>query len=74
MRPGLAKLIEEVLISRNFESPRTDLHIAANPGCIGYAYPGSSKRVHFLSKSQTKNHVTAYYGCDNSVGFDTGVA
>jgi len=30
MRPGLAKIIDKVHISRHFESPETDLHIAEN--------------------------------------------
>jgi len=30
MRPGLAKIIETVYISTYFESPETNLHIAAN--------------------------------------------
>jgi len=39
MRPGLAKIIENVLISRYFESPETVLHIAENACCIDYADP-----------------------------------
>ena len=46
MRPGLAKIIEKVCISRYFESPETDLHIAENACCIDYADTCSSKRVH----------------------------
>jgi len=34
MRPGLAKIIEKVRISTNFDSPETDLHIAENACCI----------------------------------------
>jgi len=30
MRPGLGKVIEKVRISKYFESPETDLHIAEN--------------------------------------------
>ena len=45
MRPGLAKIIEKVHISRYFESPETNLHIAEDPCCIDYADAWSSKRV-----------------------------
>jgi len=37
MRPGLAKIIEKVRISRHFESPKTDLYKAENSWCIEYA-------------------------------------
>ena len=37
MKPGLAKIIEKVRISRYFESAETDLHIAENACCIEYA-------------------------------------
>ena len=46
MRPGLAKIIEKVRISRNFESPETNLHIAENACCIDYADTRLSKQVH----------------------------
>ena len=46
MRPGLANIIEKVCISRYFESPETDLHIAENACCIDYADTWSSKWVH----------------------------
>jgi len=52
MKPGLAKIIEKVRISWYFESPETDRHIAENACCIDYAHTWSSKRVHWLSKSQ----------------------
>jgi len=45
MKPGVAKIIEKVRISRYFESPETDLHIAENASCIDYANTWSSKRV-----------------------------
>jgi len=51
MKPGLVKIIEKVQISRNFESPETDHHITANACWIDYADTRSSKRVHWLSKS-----------------------
>jgi len=46
MRPGFAKIIEKVLISRYFESAETDLHIAENACCIDYTDTWFSKRVH----------------------------
>jgi len=46
MRPALAKIIEKVHISRQFESPETDLHIAASAYSIDYDDTGSSKWVH----------------------------
>jgi len=46
MKPGLAKIIEKVCISRYFESAETDLHIAENACCIDYANTWLSKRVH----------------------------
>jgi len=46
MRPGLAKIIEKVRISWDFEIPETDLHIGENACCINYADNWSPKRVH----------------------------
>jgi len=43
MRPGLAMIIGKVYISRNFESPESDLHRALNACCIDSANTGSSK-------------------------------
>jgi len=43
MRPGLAKIIEKVRISRYFESPETDLYIAENACCIDYTDTWSSR-------------------------------
>ena len=74
MTSGLAKIIEKVRISRNFESPQTDLPIAVNACCIEYANTRSSKQAHWLSNSQSTNHSTTYYGCEHTVEFDTGVA
>jgi hypothetical protein len=37
MRPVLAKMIENICISRYFENPETDLHIAENGAYIDYA-------------------------------------
>jgi len=46
MRPGLAKIIEKVCISRYFHSAETDLHIAEDACCIDSTDTWSSKRVH----------------------------
>jgi len=46
MKPGLAKIIEKVHISRYFELAETDLHVAQNACCIDYANTWSSKQVH----------------------------
>jgi len=48
MRPGLAKIIEKVRISKYFERPETDLHIAKNACCIDYAETWSTKQVQGL--------------------------
>jgi len=45
MRPGFAKIIKKVHISRHFERPGTDLDIAENACCIDYPDPCSSKGV-----------------------------
>jgi len=37
MRPGVAKIIEKVCISRYIESPETDSHMAVDACCIEYA-------------------------------------
>jgi len=62
MRPGLAKIIEKVRISWDFESPETDFHIAENACCINYADTWLLKRVHWLSKSQSPHCSTSDYG------------
>ena len=46
MRPGLAKIIENVRISTYFESPETELHIAENACCIDYTDTWLSKQVY----------------------------
>jgi len=63
MRAGLAKIIEKVCIWTYIEHPETDLDIVANACSIDYADTWSSKQVHWLSKSQTTNWSTTYYGC-----------
>jgi len=74
MRPGLAKIIEAIRISRHFERSETDLHIAGNACCNDYSDTWLSKRVHWLSKGQCTNSSTPYYGCENKVELDSGVA
>jgi len=46
MRPGLAKIIENVHISRHFEGPEIDHYIEENVCCVAWADTRSSKRVH----------------------------
>ena len=74
MKPGLAKIIEKVRISRYLKNSETDHHIAANVSCVDYVDTGLSKRVYRLSKSRSTNRSPTYYGCENTVEFDTGVA
>ena len=74
MRPGVAKIIEKVCISRYFESPETDLPIADNACCIDYADSWMLKRVHWLSNSQSQHRVTTYYVSEGTLEPDTGAA
>jgi len=74
MRPGLAKIIEKVCISRYFESPETFSHIAASACRIDCMDTWSSKWVHWLSNSQSPNSCTTCYGCEDTLECDTGVA
>jgi len=74
MRPGWGKIMEKVHVSRNFESPETDLQIEENTCCIDYADTWSSKPVHWLSKGQCSHRGTTYYGGEDTLEFDTGVA
>jgi len=73
MRPGLAKIIEKVCISRYSESSETDLHIAANASCVDYTDTWSLKRVHWLSNSQSANRSTTYYWSEDTVEFNNWV-
>jgi len=73
-RPGLAKIIQKVRISRSFESAETDLHIAENACGIDYADTWLSKPVHGLSKSQCPCCGTTYYSCEDMLDLNTGVA
>jgi len=74
MRPGLAKIIEKVCISTYYESAETDLHIAENACCTDYADAWTSKRVYWLSKSQSLDRSTTRYGYEDTLELDTGVA
>jgi len=74
MGSGLANIIEIVRNWRHFQRPETDLHIAENACCINYTDTWSLKRVHWLSKSQSTNRSTIYYGCENTVELNPWVA
>jgi len=74
MRPGLAKIIEKVRISTYFESAETDFHIAENACWIDYTDTWSSKRVHWLSNSQSPDRSTTHYRCKDSLELHTVVA
>jgi len=74
MRPGLAKIIDKVRISKYFESAETDLHIAKNACCIDHADTWSSKQVYWQPQSQSPDHSTAHDGCEDRLELDTGVA
>jgi len=74
MRPGLAKIIDKVCISRHFERPESDLDMAENTCCVDYADTWLLKRVHWMSKSQSTNFSTTYHGCEDMLELDTGVA
>jgi len=74
MRPCVAKLIGKVRISRHYETPETDRHIVENAWFIEYPHNWLSKGFHWLLPSQSTNHCTTNFGCENTVGFDSGVA
>jgi len=74
MRPGLPKIIGKVRISRHFQRPETDYHIAENNCCVDYTDTWSSKWVHWLSKGRCTNSSRTYYACENMVEFDIAVA
>jgi len=73
MRPGLAKIIEKVLISRHCERPQRNLHKADNACCVNYADTWLSKWVHWRSQGQSLNSSTSDYGCESTVEFNIGV-
>jgi len=74
MWPGLATIIEKVCISRNFECPEPDRHIAANGYPIEYANTRSLKWVHWRTISESPNCFTTYHQCEVTVPFKSGVA
>jgi len=74
MTPGLARIIEKVRISRYFESPETDLHIAENACWIDYTDTWCSKWVYRLTESQSLHRGITNYGCEDTLELDTGVA
>jgi len=73
-RPALAKIIEIVRVSTYFGSPETDLHIAENACCTDYAATWLSRWVDWPSKRHSPHRSTTYYGCDDMLELDTGVA
>jgi len=74
MGSGLAKIIGKVCISSHFEHPETDLHIVGNACCIIYTDTLSLRWVYWLSKSQSPHRNTTYYGWEDTLELDTGVA
>jgi len=74
IRAGLAKIMENVHISRYFEIPETNMHIAENFCCIDYADTWSSNWVLWLSKSKIPHLSTIYYRCEDTFDLETGVA
>ena len=74
IRPGEAKILEKVCISRYYESLETDLNIAENACCIDYTDTRLSRRVYWLSTGHTPHWGTPYYGCEDTLGFDIGFA
>jgi len=71
MRPGLAKIIDKVWISRHLG---TNLDTAKNDYSIDYPDTGMSKQVHWRWKSQSTHCNTSYDGCEESLEFNTEVA
>ena len=74
IRPGLEKIIEKVCISRYFECPETDLHRAENACCSNNTDTWSSKRVHWLSNSESPHPGTPHDGCEDMLELEVGVA
>jgi hypothetical protein len=74
MRPGWAKIIENVRISTYFESAETERFIAENASCNNYADTCLSIRVPSLSNSKSSDSSTTHSGCEDNLELDTGVA
>jgi hypothetical protein len=74
MRAGLAKIMEKVCISTYYESAETDLDIVENACCIDYADTRTLKQIHQLSKSQSPDHCTTHYGCQDTLEHNSGFA
>jgi len=74
IKPGLPKIIPKVLIWRIFARYENDLGIPWNACGTAYADTWSSKRLHLQSKSYSTKCHTTYYGCENTVEFNTSVA
>ena len=73
MKLGLAEIIQNVRISWYFGSPEIGSHIAENACCIDYADTWSSKRVLWVSTSQSPHHRTSDYAFEDTVELNIGV-
>jgi hypothetical protein len=73
MRPGFAKIIGKICISRWLNSPQSDLYTAENTCCINYAHSCTSKQVHSLSTAQSLHYRTTNYASDDTFKLDSGV-
>ena len=74
MRSGFAKIIEKVHISRYFECPETDLHIAEKACCIDYADTCSSNGVLDFPNAKVRITPLPIMHCEGTLEVDTGVA
>jgi len=68
-----SRITEKVYISSNFESPETDLHMAANAWWIYYTDTRSLKWDYWLSKCQYTTCSIVQYGSQDMGEFNTGV-
>jgi hypothetical protein len=73
MRPGLAKIIDTIHISRNFEILERELCIPENACCIDHIVTWSSKQVYELIKIQSAHYGTADYGFEDGLQLYTAV-
>jgi len=73
MRPGVSKVILKVQISRYFDSPETDLEMAANACCVDVSDTWSSKLVHWAWTTTSQKCTTTYDRCEHIPEFHCGV-
>jgi len=71
---GLVQTIGNERISRYFESPETDPHIAKNACSIHYADTWLVKWVNWISQSHSLHRGATYSGCEDRLHFDNSVA